>query len=666
MKQQVKLSQSPAFRLFALVLAAVLLVGCLVLPAAADADPVTITRLEWQNAEDLVYGEADRISVVAYDADDTAYYGAYAVKYPSGYGQANTEYTVTAVLSDTTFAEDPGLVHTKNVTIAPKSYGVTFKSKTVAGDGATPYNITVAGVDDKGNEMPYELRAQINYTVNGQSFKGTATYGTYTVTATLPVGNYKFFSNGAEVGELTATLTVSRQKEIVPVKSGDETRYYIFLTADLADDGTEVGLSENVTATATVIDNLKAPKGTKYAQSFEVKILNAAEGETFTLLVGLDEIIYKPGCLDLDAQKDVYIYQDGTVTTAKACGYTVSLGTEGSVKISGVPASVGSLIVSFAPQYKGGGLPLIWIIIIIVIILLALVIFFFFMGRKVDHSYRAEQKEEPVPAKEEEDDKTVPAMAPVEPAADTDPTQPAMRGLVYIDVVKKPEEYGRMLMKEEAGEGVVVYRYRKSYLSKLAMADGKIGEYYSVVKNALLHFHGVKARKSWNYEAFNQGRNQIARIIPNGKTLYVYLAIDPKTLEGTKYGAIDVSDKKKFEATPSLMKVRGDRKLKFALELIEKICGEQLALKPLEKPDEDYKPVNQSAEKLFEAGMIRKMAALAPLTPEAPAEEAKTEEAPAEQTAEQPAETPVEEAPATEAPAEETLAEQPAEEAPKE
>ena len=195
--------------------------------------------------------------------------------------------------------------------------------------------------------------------------------------------------------------------------------------------------------------------------------------------------------------------------------------------------------------------------------------------------------------------------------AEVEDAQPAARGLVYIDVVKKPEAYGEMLVKEQAGEGTIVYRYRKSFLAKLALTDGKIGDYYSTVKNALLRFKGVKARMSWNYEAFNQGRNQIARIIPSGKTLYLYLAIDPKTLADTKYGAIDVSDKKKFEDTPSLMKIRGDRKLKFALELIEKICGESLALKPIaDRADENYKPEYQHADKLFADGLIRKLAAL--------------------------------------------------------
>lgn len=630
MKQQFNHSQNAVRRILSFVLVAVLLLGCLAISAYADG-PVTITRLEWCNADELVFGEADNVSVVAYDENDTAYYDVYTVKYPSGYGQANTEYTLTAVLADTSFAEAATLVHTKNVTIAPKTYGVTFEGKTVAGDGSTPYNITVTGVDEDGNEMPFDLRAIITYKVNGNVFSGTAAPGVYNVTATLPTGNYKFFAAGTEVGELNATLTINRQKEIVEVKKDGESQFVVFLSSDLATDGTEVGLGETVTATATVAEGLKAPKGTKYAQSFQIQINGAAESDTFTLLIPVTQEVLKAGCQDINPKTSVYIYdKNGTPVTAASQGYAVSIG-QGNVKISGISATGGSLTVSIAPQYKGGGLPWGWIVAIILIVFVLILILFFFVGRKVDRNLRDQIKEskkaEPTPEPAPEEDKTVPVIAPVEePAAeeeeepDTDPTQPAMRGLVYIDVVKKPEEYGEMLMKEKAGEGVVVYRYRKSYLAKLALADGKIGDYYSIVKNALLRFKGVKARKSWNYEAFNQGRNQIAKIIPNGKTLYLYLAIDPKTLEGTKYGAIDVSEKKKFEATPALMKVRGDRKLKFALELIEKICGEMLALKPTDKPDEDYKPVNMTAEKLFDVGLIRKMAALAPIAKEEPQE----------------------------------------------
>ena len=635
-------SQKSVCRFAALALVVLLLLGSFSIVAFADP-AVTITRLEWQNTEDLVYGSANNVAVVAYDADGNSYADLYSVSYPAGYGNANVEYTLTATLSDPSFDEAADLVHTKNVTIAPKEYGVTMENVTVAGDGYKQYMITVTGVDAEGNEMPADLRARdITYTVDGKAFNGAVAYGTYQITATLPTGNYVFYKDGNPVSQLTATLTINREKEVLMVEVKDGEPYYIFLTADPGKDGTKIGLSQGVTATVSSATNLKAPEGTKYMQAFNFQVLNAAEGETFTLVISRSDAILQDNNQEINPKTSVYIYDaSGTPVTAVSKGYLVSA-TESSVKISGISAADGNLTIAIAPQYSGGGLPIGWIIAIIIIVIVALLVFFFFMGRKVDHSYQKEPEPQPAPEPEPEPEpKTVPAFAPVpvpEPS-DADPTQPAMRGLVYIDVVKNPEEYGRMLMKEEAGEGVVVYRYRKSNMAKLALADPKIGEYYSTIKNALLRFQGVKARKSWNYEAFNQGRNQIAKIIPNGKTLYLYLAIDPKTLEGTKYGAIDVSDKKKFEVTPSLMKVRGDRKLKFALELIEKVCGEILGLKPTDKPDVNYAPENQTAEKLFQSGQIRKLAALAPLNQEAP-----TEEAPAEA----PVEAPVEEAPKTE------------------
>ena len=185
--------------------------------------------------------------------------------------------------------------------------------------------------------------------------------------------------------------------------------------------------------------------------------------------------------------------------------------------------------------------------------------------------------------------------------------------LVYIDTKKNPERYREMLDAEAAGEAKILYRYRKSYQALLSQSDDKIQDYYSAIKNALLHYRSVHARKSWSYEAFNSGRTPIARIIPKNKTLCLYLNIAPAELEGTKYNVSDVSDKKKFEGTPSLLKIRGDRKFKFALELIEKICGETLALKPSNKPEADYKIPYMETEDLIDAGLIKKLAALAPL-----------------------------------------------------
>ena len=194
---------------------------------------------------------------------------------------------------------------------------------------------------------------------------------------------------------------------------------------------------------------------------------------------------------------------------------------------------------------------------------------------------------------------------------------PHLRGkngsLLFVDTMEKPELYREILDLHEQGKAQVVHRYRRSYQAKLAMSQGRVQDFYSGIKNALLAYKGVKARKSWNYEAFNRGRVQIAKIIPKTKTLYVYLALDPQELVDTKYGIVDVSEKRKYAATPVLMKVKGERKYKYVLELIAKICAENLELKKLDKPEEDFRVPYMTQDELIEAGLIRHLAAAAPL-----------------------------------------------------
>ena len=159
-------------------------------------------------------------------------------------------------------------------------------------------------------------------------------------------------------------------------------------------------------------------------------------------------------------------------------------------------------------------------------------------------------------------------------------------------------------------------RYRRSYQSRLIQSKDPMQDYYSGIKNALLAYKGVKSRISWANEKFHQGRNHIAHLIVKTSSLYVYLAVDPETLKGTKYeSAVTVlSGKKKFETVPVLIKIKGERKYKYALELIEMICKDNLQL-PLNKKyvETDYKRPAQSDDELVELGLVRKLVAGAPL-----------------------------------------------------
>lgn len=189
-----------------------------------------------------------------------------------------------------------------------------------------------------------------------------------------------------------------------------------------------------------------------------------------------------------------------------------------------------------------------------------------------------------------------------------------LSGLDFIDVKDDPEAYAALLEREKNGEIQLVYRYRKSYQSRLAQSQGRVQDYYSVLKNALLSYKGVKGRISWNYEAFNKGRNHLAKMNAKTKTLYLYLALDPAELADSKYGITDVSSKKKYASVPVLMKIKGDRKFKYALELIDKMCAENMQLpKRANAEDVDYRIPYQSTEELVEAGIVKKLVAAVPM-----------------------------------------------------
>ena len=237
--------------------------------------------------------------------------------------------------------------------------------------------------------------------------------------------------------------------------------------------------------------------------------------------------------------------------------------------------------------------------------------------------------------------------------------------LDYIDAVEEADKYLEMLEQERRGEIRIVTRYRRSFQSRLAQSQGNVQEYYNIIKNALLSYKGVKNRVSWNYEAFNKGRAHVAKINAKTKTLYLYLALDPAELVDTKYGIVDMSSKKKYASVPVLLKIKGERKFKYALELIDKLCGENMLLNKLELEEVDYRIPYQTTEELVQAGIVKKLVASVPVVySDAPVSEEPVEAvtpATEEQTVTFVAPT---DAPAVEAAAEEVAAEEVAEVAP--
>ena len=185
---------------------------------------------------------------------------------------------------------------------------------------------------------------------------------------------------------------------------------------------------------------------------------------------------------------------------------------------------------------------------------------------------------------------------------------------------------------EETGCYIVAH-YRKSFEAKLIQSRPNIKQYYSELKNALLSYGGTKSRISWAADSFSNERTPIAKINVKTKTVYLYIALNPEDLVDTKYNFVDVSSKKKYASVPVLMKIKGERKFKYALELIDKLCQEKLELPKLEIEDVDYCKAYQTTEEMVETGEVKMLAASIPESYFAE-QEAETE-APAEETGNQ-------------------------------
>jgi hypothetical protein len=108
---------------------------------------------------------------------------------------------------------------------------------------------------------------------------------------------------------------------------------------------------------------------------------------------------------------------------------------------------------------------------------------------------------------------------------------------------------------------------KKPFETKLAEASDLVKQYYNELKSTLLSYKKVKSRLSIKYVSVYVGRQNLAKFVIRGKSLYVYLALDPNNFVNTKYN-VSNCDLKTYSATPCKYKVNGERKLLWAKELI--------------------------------------------------------------------------------------------------
>ena len=154
-------------------------------------------------------------------------------------------------------------------------------------------------------------------------------------------------------------------------------------------------------------------------------------------------------------------------------------------------------------------------------------------------------------------------------------------------------------------DGVIVHiRYRTSFTSRLIQSDDTLKGYYTVLKNKLLSYKGVKARTSWNFESFNKGRINCAKLNVRGSEVRLALGLDPEVYGSEKCFTF-VGDKPKLDKVPLLMKIKSERSLKNALAYIETVMKNNEIAELPTPCDESYNMPYETTEQLVDRGFVK-------------------------------------------------------------
>ena len=187
--------------------------------------------------------------------------------------------------------------------------------------------------------------------------------------------------------------------------------------------------------------------------------------------------------------------------------------------------------------------------------------------------------------------------APAEPLAE------ALEEAAFAEAAPAEEEEAELPAGYE-----YVTRYRRTFRARLIQNE-KAQNFYGEVRNALSALDGVKARVSQACENFRFRGKRLARLAVGGKTLVLYLALDPKLYEDTKYRFDDVSDRKTYAETPMKVRITSKRMAKYARELITELAKTHgVALQ--EVIPADYSAPYETDAALIQRGLIKPYRAL--------------------------------------------------------
>jgi len=183
----------------------------------------------------------------------------------------------------------------------------------------------------------------------------------------------------------------------------------------------------------------------------------------------------------------------------------------------------------------------------------------------------------------------------VEPVKEEPVVEEVIKPAPVVEEVKEeeteeeaPAELGEDLIEviDENNKKLIINK--RLYTNKLCLSSAELKNKYNIIKNAIMKYNKVRSRISANYESFRKGRKLLIRFSILGKTLRVYLALDPNEYPVTVYHQRNEGDKKKYELVPMMLRVRSARSVRNAVKLIDELMEKEGIALAKSYEDVDY------------------------------------------------------------------------------
>ncbi len=113
----------------------------------------------------------------------------------------------------------------------------------------------------------------------------------------------------------------------------------------------------------------------------------------------------------------------------------------------------------------------------------------------------------------------------------------------------------------------------RSFEEKLNDLSDDLRNGYNELKNEILGYNGTKATMGSGFEYVSAGRTTLVKFAVKGKTLCVYYDLETEKLN-SKY-KVEKVESKKYASTPCLYRIKNNRRINYAKELIALVAKEQ-------------------------------------------------------------------------------------------